>query len=269
MSGGLVGKHIVNTRALAQAAEFNARLRARGAVPVSYPCIAVSLPTDTAALDGCLVELARDEFDWLVLTSANTVRSIARRMDQLDLRFSTPARFRTAVVGPATRDAALRDLELTASVMPDTYRGSDLAAAIPILPGERVLLPQSEIAPPDLADALSTRGAFVTSVTAYRTVTGQGGVRLTPLLVRGDVDAITFASSSAVNGFMSRFTGEGSGLDLLEGILIACIGRSTASTAVAHGFATQIVPVEQTLAGLVDTLELALSAGRTSKGMIW
>jgi uroporphyrinogen-III synthase len=268
VNGGLVGKHIVNTRALAQAAEFNARLRDRGAIPIAYPCIAVSLPTDTAKLDSSLVDLARDEFDWLVLTSANTVRSIARRMDQLDLRFTTPARFRTAVVGPATRDAALRDLELTATVMPDTYQGSDLAAAIPILPGQRVLLPQSEIAPPDLANALSTRGAGVTTVTAYRTVTGQGGVRLTPLLVRGDVDAVTFASSSAVNGFMSRLTGEGSGLDLLAGIPIACIGRSTADTAMAHGFATPIVPVEQTLAGLVDTLELALSIGHTSKGMI-
>jgi uroporphyrinogen-III synthase len=268
VSGGLAGKRVVNTRALSQAAELDALLRKHGATPVSYPCIAISPPADTTALDGCLKELARGEFDWLVLTSANTVRSIARRMDRLDLRFPSPTRFRTAVVGPATRDAALRELELTATVMPETYQGSELAAAIPLIPDLRVLLPQSEIAPLDLANALTARGVIVTTVTAYRTVIGQGGAQLTPLVARGEVDAITFASSSAVDGFVTRLADEGSGPDLLAGIPTVCIGSSTANTAVANGFAAPIVPVEQTLTGLVDTLDLALSAGHTSKGTI-
>ena len=268
MSAGLAGKRVVNTRALAQAAELDRLLLKRGAIPISYPCIDISPPSDTTALDGSLAELARDDFDWLVLTSANTVRAIAERMDWLDLRFATPARFRTAVVGPATRDAALRALELTATVMPETYQGSDLAAAIPLTLGQRILLPQSEIAPPDLADALTARGAIVTTVTAYRTVTGHGGVQIAPLLVGGEIDAITFASSSAVDGFVTRLAGEGSAPDLLTAIPIVCIGQNTANTARAQGRVAPIIPAEQTLAGLVDALELALSAGHTSKGMI-
>jgi uroporphyrinogen-III synthase len=219
-------------------------------------------------LDQRLAGLALGEYDWLVLTSANAVRIVAGRLRQLDLRIASAPVFKTAVVGPATWDATQRLLALTPAVMPETWQGSDLAIAIPLVPGQRVLLPQSGIAPIDLADALSSRGANVTTVIAYRTLTGQGGVQIAPLLAGGEIDAIAFASSSAVDGFVKRLGCEGLRIDLLGTIAIACIGQSTASTALAHGINPPIVPLNQTLPGLVDALELALSPGRITKGMI-
>ena len=92
--------------------------------PISYPCIAIAPPDDPAELDAALDDLLAGKFDWLVLTSANTVRSLATRGSATAGPHRT---WRTAVVGPATRDAALRELGLASEVMPETYQASDLA----------------------------------------------------------------------------------------------------------------------------------------------
>jgi len=54
----LAGKRVVNTRAAHQAAELDDLLRGRGAVPVSYPCIAIAPPADPAPLDAALRDAA-------------------------------------------------------------------------------------------------------------------------------------------------------------------------------------------------------------------
>jgi uroporphyrinogen-III synthase len=122
--------------------------------------------------------------------------------------------------------------------MPASYRAVELAAAMAVQPGERVLIPQSEIASPDLAEALRAKGAIVTTVTAYRTIAGSGGVNLPALLARGEVDAIVFASSSAVDGFFARLEGaadKGQGLSIEEsrrdcGLKPPSHGRKTVET---------------------------------------
>jgi uroporphyrinogen-III synthase len=260
----LVGRKIVNTRALEQAGELDDLLRERGAIPVSYPCIAIAPPDDPAELDAALDDLRAGKFDWLVLTSTNTVRSLAaRRFHALE----APA-WRTAVVGPATRDVALHELGLQADVMPEVYQGSDLAESLSVKPGDRVLLPQSAIAPPDLAGALTAKGATVRTVTAYQTTIGNGGVRFAEFLALGLVDAVVIASSSAVVGFVSRLTGEGLSVAVLCNVPVVCIGQSTVSTARQRGFQSPVVPDEQTLGGVVGALESVFAHQPVSKGMI-
>ena len=115
MSNALAGRKIVNTRSVDQAGELDDLVRERGAIPISYPCIAVTPPDDPAELDSALDALLAGEFDWLVLTSTNTVRSLAGRLSALDRRVPETPTWRTAAIGPATRDAALRALGLAVS----------------------------------------------------------------------------------------------------------------------------------------------------------
>jgi len=268
VSNALAGRKIVNTRSADQAGEVDDLLRERGAIPISYPCIAVTPPDDRAELDSALDALLAGEFDWLVLTSTNTVRSLAGRLSALDRRVPETPTWRTAAIGPATRDAALRALGLAAAVMPETYQASDLAAMIPIEPGQCVLLPQSAIAPADLADTLTAKDATVRVVTAYQTIAGYGGVQLADFLARGEVDAVIFASSSAVDGFVTRLGDEGIGIEAINAIPVVCIGQSTAGTARRHGIVSPVVPDEQTLPGAVCALESVFAYQSVSKGMI-
>jgi len=252
----LHGKRIVVTRAAHQAGELDALLRDRGATPVAYPCIAIAAPEDAGPLDATLRDAARGEYDWLVLTSQNTVAILAERLAALGLSGAHLRGLAVAAVGPATAEAASQLLGLDAALAPDEHVAEALAAElVERLPaGQRVLLPQAEIARPVLAEQLAA-GLQVTPVVAYRTVAGRGGVDLADLLARHEVDAITLTSSSTARYLVERLEREGGRRADLAGGCLACIGPETAATVRRLGLQVGVMAKEYTLAGLVAALE--------------
>ena len=120
--------------------------------------------------------------------------------------------------------------------MPDESVAEGLAASLAasLRPGERVLLPQADIARPVLAQRLAAAGAKVVAVPAYRTVIGSGGVDLPALLADKQVDAITLTSASTARNLLQRLAAAGADGAGLEGVCIACIGPVTAETAQTH-----------------------------------
>lgn len=249
----LAGRRIVVTRAPHQAAELDSRLRERGAEPVPYPCIQIAPPDDCAALDAALRGASRGEYDWLVLTSANTVTILKGRLD--DLGLSLPAALKVASVGPATAHSAQALLGLTARLIPEKFVAEALAEALAPEQGTRILLPQADKARPVLAQSLIASGAAVRAVEAYRTIPGSGGAEVPRLLPRKEIDAITFASASAARNFAVRLVDEGGSLDDCDGVCIACIGPVTAEAVREIGLQADVQPGTHTLDGLIDGLE--------------
>ena len=252
----LMGKRVVVTRALHQAAELNDLLIAWGAIPVSYPCIDIIPPEDTDLLDTAIRNIASGEYDFVVLTSANVACVFEARIRHLHLDVE---RLRTtffACVGSGTAAAAKEllgvDVGLVASEQIAESLADELADIID--PGERVLLPQSELARPILRDQLVAMGAKVDAVTAYRTVLGSGGVALRPMLAAGLIDAVTLTSTSTVKYLLRRLAGEGGGKQDLSGVCIACIGPVTADAAHDAGIPVDVVPEEYTLRAMVAAL---------------
>jgi uroporphyrinogen-III synthase len=250
----LAGKHIVNTRAVHQADEFNALIRERGAVPLDYPCISIVPPRDTRALDDGLQRLSAGEYDWLVFTSANTVLSLSQRLEALGLSLPEDQPFKVAAVGPATADAARDLLGLRVDAIPDEHVAEALAKAIRDGGGRRVLLPESAIARATLKDSLRSARFEVHAVDAYRTVRGSGGVDLPAYLRRGEVHVVAFTSSSTVEQFLTRLQLDGLDRHALDGVCVACIGPKTAATARQHGLTVSVVPDVYTLPGLLDAV---------------
>jgi uroporphyrinogen-III synthase len=249
---------VVNTRSLHQAAELDELLRLHGATPLSYPCLQIVPPLDLEPLDSALSDLVAGRFDWLALTSANTVEAIAARLDVLGYRLPAEPGFATIAVGLATAESAETLLGLRETIIPPASRGDALAHAIPITAGARVLWPASDIARPEVAELLRQRGAEVTVVSAYRTVTGTGGVDLPHLLKNRQVDAITFASPSAVDGLIARLQTEGGDLADLDGIAVVSLGPVTHEAAVSRGFDRSVMSGAPTLPELIETLETVL-----------
>lgn len=253
MSRPLAGRTIVNTRATHQADELDRLLCAAGGQPVAYPCIAITPPADTGDLDAALHALGTGAFDWLIVTSVNTVSAIASRLGALGLSLANaPAKI--AAVGPSTADAARETLQRSVAFVPDTHTAEALAQSLPIAAGARILLPESAIAHPALAESLRARGAQVTVIAAYRTVCATAGGEDVPrLLADGRIDALTFTSSSTVDCFLERIKRANR---LSEAVLVcaACIGPRTADTARDAGFSSIVVAQPHTLRGLVDAL---------------
>jgi uroporphyrinogen-III synthase len=243
----LTGKRIVNTRAGHQAAEFNALLRKAGAIPLEYPCIDIQPPEDTTLLDTAL----REPFDLLVLTSANAVLVLMLRLRVLGLSFKG---VKAAAVGEATAQTARRLLGVEITLIPDNFTADTLGAQLPRRTGMRILLPQSEIARPTLAESLKVQGIDVIAVAAYRTMCGSGGVELAPMLRDKQVDAVTFTSSSTAQYFVERLRKEGASEAELCGVRIASIGGQTSQTIREIGLSVTVEAKIHTLYGLIDGL---------------
>lgn len=251
----LEGKRVVVTRAVDQQHELVALLEARGAITVPYPCIAIVPPADVAPLDGALRRMAANGFDWLVLTSTNTVAALAQRCGVLGLTPDSFMQPRIAAVGGATAAAASAWLQRGVDVVSDKGHGDDLGGMLELRPGERVFLPQSAIAKPTLAEALSRKEAVMTVVDAYTTGLGTGGEDVPALLAAGQIDAVTFTSGSTVENFLARLHSEG-GMDSLPAkVCIACIGAPTARAAREFGLTVHVVAERSDLAVMVQRMD--------------
>lgn len=253
----LAGRQVVVTQAAEQAPELAALLMQAGATPLLYPCLAIAPPAaDASALDQALQSAVCGNFDWLVLTSANAVRSVAARIAALGLAPRQLAGVRVATVGAATAAAVRTLLGLDVALTPaeEVAEGLATALAAVVQPGDRVLLPQAARARDVLVQRLKATGAAVTHVVAYETVRGSGGVDLPGLLTRRAVDAVTLASSSAFTFLLERLTREGGDPASLHNVCLACIGPITARTVRGAGFTPAVVSAQQSLEGLVATL---------------
>ena len=111
-------------------------------------------------------------------------------------------------------------------------------------------------------------GADVTEVAAYRTrppdaVSGA----LRAALAAGEVDAVTFTSSSTARNFARLFT-EDERRAWFAGVTVASIGPITAATAAEHGFATTVMPSDYTIPALARVLarHFAVRAGAAGRG---
>ena len=254
MSDTLAGRVIVNTRASHQAGELDCLLKDRGAIPISFPCIGIELVV-TPELDRALRDLIAGHYDWFVLTSVNTVHAVADQLPKCGFPYQG---FRVACVGPKTAQAARDLLGLRIDLVPHAHHARALAGALPVGLGDRVLMPASMIARPELGHCLTAKGATVNQVTAYRTTKTAANLDALALVERA-VDAVAFASPSAVCAFTEQFQRQGISLARLEQATIACIGPSTHERALGHGFLQSVMAQTHTLAGLVDLLEQRFS----------
>jgi uroporphyrinogen-III synthase len=192
----LAGRRVLVTRAAHQAGKLSEGLRALGAEPVEVPVIEIHPPESFAALDAAL--LALGSYDWLILTSANTVRAIGERATALGIALEQPAALKVAAIGAATADAARR-AGLTVALVPKSYVAESLVAGLmERAASQTFLLVRAEIARDVIPDALRGAGALVDDVDAYRNVMPEAAPeRLRRALAEG-IDAATFTSSSSV-----------------------------------------------------------------------
>jgi uroporphyrinogen-III synthase len=251
MAGALAGRTVVVTRGAVGDDALAARLRALGAEVLEFPAIALAPAEDLGPLDEALRALHR--FAWAAFASANAVEQAVARLDALGLARGGLADLRLACVGPAT-GARLEALVRGPDLMPAEATGAALAASMaPHVRGRAVLVPRAAEGRPELCDGLRAAGAEVVAPIAYRTVTAAPGslAPLAALLGKGRVDAVTFASPSAVRGVLAGLGGEAA---RLAGTLLAAIGPTTAEALAAAGFTAGVVPAEHTAPALAEAV---------------
>jgi len=247
----LAGRSVVVTRGAGGDDALGDRLRQLGAEVLEFPAIALAPAEDLGPLDEALRGLER--FAWVAFASANAVEQAVSRLDTLGLTRGLLADRRLACVGPAT-GARLEALVRAPDLMPSEATGAALAASLARhVRGKAVLVPRAAEGRPELADGLRDAGAEVVAPVAYRTVVAAPGSlsALGALLAAGRVDAVTFASPSAVQGVVA---GLGADAPRLAGVLLGAIGPTTAEALRVAGFTAGVVPERHTAPDLAEAL---------------
>jgi uroporphyrinogen-III synthase len=221
---------VLNTRPREQASELSALLRGAGFSVVEAPAIATESAWDPAELARVRASLASGDFDCVVLPSANAGRSLVG--DLAGVR---------VVCGTATA----RALGLEAG---ETLERFSASAALGYLrphvrPGQRVLAPRAAEGRDELILGLGSLGLQVTAPVAYRTLAVQDAANR---LAEGGIDLVVLCSPSAVASVAAA---------LPSGILVACLGQTTADAARAAGLRIDAVATETSMPSLVGAIE--------------
>jgi uroporphyrinogen III methyltransferase / synthase len=182
------------------------------------------------------------------------VEAFLSRLQALKLDSRWLKGIKIGAMGPATAEA-LGKKGLIADYVPETFNTDGFVAGLANqhVAGSRFLLFRADIAPKDLIVGITQLGAEVNEITAYRTAPYAGDVSLSKkMLTSGEIEVITFASSSTVSNLISIM---GEDWQAINGAMLACIGPQTAATAKKAGLRVDTVATEHTIPGLVKAIE--------------
>lgn len=252
----LFGKRMVVTRTREQASELVAKLEENGAACLEYSTIHIKPVDDYQMLDQAMQIM--DSYDWVLFTSLNAVTYFFKRLNATGRDSRALSTCCIGAVGRATAEELLKH-GIRADLIPETFTGEGLARSLVAggVQGKRILLPRALKAMETLPEMLDDAGATVTVAPVYRNVPPQGRKdELRDQLTEGDIDLVTFTSSSTVTNFLTMVDAvdEKELHQLLDGVKIAAIGPITAETARKNGLRVDIQPDSYTIADMVDAI---------------
>jgi uroporphyrinogen-III synthase/uroporphyrinogen III methyltransferase/synthase len=222
----LAGRRVLVTRAAHQAGKLSEGLRALGAEPVEVPVLEIRPPVSFEPLDVALRQLFEpvqsskttpcpilsssfDErvgdqcsrYDWLILTSANAVRTLTDRAAALGIALAQPSSLQVAAVGEATASAA-RKAGLQVAFVPEAYVAESLVEGLlqslqTQTFSQKILLARAAVTRDVIPDALCSAGYVVNVVDAYRNVLPEAAPEQLRQALQNGIDAATFTSSSS------------------------------------------------------------------------
>jgi len=248
----LWGKTVVVTRAREQASSLVAELSRCGARVIQCPTIRISPLENNNALDQALSTFA--SYNWVIFTSANGVEYFFRHIDERSHDARLLGNVKIAAIGPAT-NAALKKYGLKADLIPATSISESVAEEmIQRNSAAKVLLIRATKGREVLQQKLAAAGWNVDVVPVYQTTADTSNANeVRALLGQGQIDWVTFTSSSTVTNFVDAI-----GADVIKAhratFKVACIGPITAKTAEEN----YLIPDIVTSGSGTDELAVAL-----------
>ena len=200
-----------------------------------------------------------DKYQWLIFTSTNGVEHFFARLYAAGKDVRALGYAKVAAIGQTTAKK-LREYGIVADIVPQEFRAEGILEALKgkLPPHAKILLPRAAAAREILPEKLREQGAEVDVVPVYQTVTAETSpeeiAELTQELEDGDIDYVTFTSSSTVHNLIKLL---GSTVPLAN-VKKACIGPVTAETLKKYGLTPDIEAETYTIEGLVEAIKQGL-----------
>ncbi len=248
----LFGKTILVTRSRTQASDLVTKLRELGANVLPFPTIKIEPPEETAPLAEAAAHLSA--MDWIAFTSTNAVDSFFGELKRAgrDARAFGPCK--VCAIGSATV-ARLEENGVLPDLVPDRQISQRLFETLRDrneIQGKRFLLPRADIAPPEFPNSLRDEGAEVLEVVAYRTVPAAPEQAAMDAISNGDVDIVTFTSSSTAHNFAALVKPALGTMP--ESISYVSIGPETSKAMTDEGMKIAIEAEQHNIKGLVEAI---------------
>jgi len=248
----LFGKTVLVTRTKEQASALTSELEVLGAQCIEAPAIKLVPPESYAELDKAIEQL--HAYNWLIFTSVNGVEHFFDRLHIGNRDSRTLGNVRIAAIGAQTA-AKLRNYGILADIVPLEFRAEGVVEALTgrIEQGMSILIPRALVARDILPEQLRQMGATVDVVPVYRTLAGDtDGEMLAEKLRAGQIELVTFTSSSTVTNLLNLLGSQGA--ELLKNAKVACIGPITANTCLEHGITPDVIAENYTIKGMVQAI---------------
>lgn len=249
----LFGRSIVATRDAEGNAELTQKILARGGNPIEFTTMSLQPLTDRAEFLQVLTELTN--YDWAIFTSPNGVRVFFDAIGALGKDARVFASIRLAALGAKTADG-LAEYGIKADFVPTIFTGRDLGLQLlscADLGDKKVLLLRSELASEELVEVLKQGQAHVREVSIYTAVAHHGDAAgLAEQIRHGRIDWLTFASPSAVRGFLEQVPSDAIHAGTAK---VASIGPVTSRELARFGVPVDVEPTEHTIDGILDAIE--------------
>ena len=256
----LTGISVIVTRSHNQADTFLDQLRHRGCNAIAVPALEILPPSSWNDFDCHIDHL--DRFDWLILTSANAVNSLIKRLKDRGYGIEALSNLNVAVVGQKTA-SQLNKHGVSADFIPPKFISESLVAHFPDkenLANSKILYPCLEEERRELLiTEFTALGATVIDVPAYRSSCATVlAPEVLPILKKG-VDVVTFASPKTAQCFYGLLQTYAAPLgaspeQILTKTAIASIGPFTSTMCQKVYGRVDIQPSEYTLSGLTTAL---------------
>ena len=247
----LFGKKVLVTRSRHQASALSSLLMEKGAEVLEMPTIHIERMPNYDELDKAISNFSN--YDWVILTSANGVKMLFERLDALGKDSREFKGLKLCAIGPATAKA-LQNKGLNPDYVPPKYTAADIVAGFENqnLAEQKFLLPRAEIASEELVEGLLKLGANVHQIATYKTsLASKVNKKIMKNFEAGEVDIVTFTSSSTAKGFVSVM---GDNWKMIDKAIVASIGPVTSATAKELGIEVDLEATEHTIPGLVNAI---------------
>lgn len=231
----LLGKQALVTGGRDLVERLTAAFDAEGATVLPMPTLDISPTSTPDVLTSALERASAGLFDWLVVTSKQTVPALVE-FGAIRLE----GKVKIATVGKSTAHA-LAEAGLTVELVPTLQTGEGLIAAFDRLDlaGTNVLCLLGNLASDMVVAGLNARGATALRVESYQTLDVEDVDARTREAVRaGRVDLMVFSSPSSVST-VARLLG--ADLAALSGACLAAIGPTTQGAMESVGLITHVV----------------------------
>ena len=250
----LQNKNIVLTRAKDQSVQSVMDLEALGANVISFPTIKISPITNNQILDDTVSNI--NNFNTIIFTSENAVKSLLVKIDELRVNFD-PKAFFVISIGDKTTESCISN-NFRVDFQPQNASSESLLKELEFmnLVGRKILVPGSSLSKPDQFNSLENYGAEITSIPIYENKTNDVqnlGDEIEQLKSR-EIDLYIFTSPSTFSGFLTIMSIDNPE-QYFENKNIAVIGPVTKEALNKAGIEPNIVPPNFTMNYLIEEIK--------------